>query len=82
MFVYTVASRLGSRHTETLLLRSESCPEGALLLRPESVQPSAAYQDKLDWTLSTEVTVRRRGHSTHTGGRREERGERDIWKIA
>ena len=83
-FVYTVvkASRLGSRHTETLLLRSESCPEGALLLRPESAQPSAAYQDKLGWTLSTEVRVRRRGHSTHTGERREERGERDIWKIA
>ena len=51
--------------------QAESCPAR-----------STAAQDKLGWTLSTEVRVRRRGHSTHTGGRREERGERDIWKIA
>ena len=67
-FVYTVGkagrprrSRLGSRHTETLLLSQKAA------------QPSTAYQDKLGWTLSTEVRARRRGHSTHTGERREER---------
>ena len=67
-FVYTVGKadrpeggvRLGSRHT------------GTLLPSQKAAQPSTAYQDKLGWTLSTEVRARRRGYSTQ----HSERGER------
>ena len=47
----------------SIAAQAESCPAR-----------SAAAHEKLGWTLSTEVTVRRRGNSTQHW--REERGER------
>ena len=54
--------QLAARHT------------GTLLPSQRAAQQNTAYQDKLGWTLSTEVRARRRGYSTQP--LKEERGER------
>ena len=69
-FVYTVAKAGRLRRSQARIQT-----HGNTAAQPESCPArNTAAQDKLGWTLSTEVRARRRGHSTQH--RRQERGER------